>query len=467
MKTKRKDFQVRLSAGFIYAMLTISICSAVTAANKPWKNLFDGKTLQGWVQKGGKAKFTVENGQITGTAVINTKNSFLCTKATYSDFILEVEVKVDSPINSGIQIRSNSCPQFDGRRVHGYQVEIDPSKRSWTGGIYEEAMRGWLYPVDDPKARKAFKPGQWNKLRIEAIGDRIKTWVNDIPAAHLVDDMTQEGFIGLQVHSIGKDKRKQGWAVRWRNIRIITDKPAKYSRPTPLTPRDMYNKLTSTEKRQGWKLLFDGETTNGWRGVRLDHFPEFGWEIEDGILAVRESGGQESRHGGDIVTIDKYSDFELKVDFKLTPGANSGIKYFVDTELNKKGIGSAIGLEYQLLDDQRHPDAKKGNHEGSRTLASLYDLIKAENKFPRPIGQWNHAYIVSKNNHVEHWLNGRKVLEYERKSRLYRKLVAESKYKIWPDFGEGDEGNILLQDHGNRVYFRNIKIRELKKESKK
>lgn len=208
-------------------------------------------------------------------------------------------------------------------------------------------------------------------------------------------------------------------------------------------------------------MLWDGETTVGWRGARLDDFPDKGWEIKDGVLTVLSSGGEESAAGGDIVTTELYGDFELKVDFKLTEGANSGIKYYVDTDLNK-GPGSSIGLEYQILDDERHPDAKLGNHEGSRTVASLYDLIQADiNKPINPIGEWNTAHIISKDNHVEHWLNGTKVLEYERKSDAYRKLVSESKYEKWPNFGEADKGHILLQDHGDRVSFKNIKIRPI------
>ena len=161
------------------------------------------------------------------------------------------------------------------------------------------------------------------------------------------------------------------------------------------------------------------------------------------------------------MTTELYGDFELKVDFKLTEGANSGIKYYVDTDLNK-GPGSSIGLEYQILDDERHPDAKLGNHKGSRTVASLYDLIQADiNKPINPIGEWNTAHIISKDNHVEHWLNGTKVLEYERKSDPYRKLVSESKYVKWPNFGEVDRGHILLQDHGDHVSFKNIKIKPI------
>jgi hypothetical protein len=221
------------------------------------------------------------------------------------------------------------------------------------------------------------------------------------------------------------------------------------------------NTLTAAEKRQGWKLLWDGQTTKGWRAAKGKEFPKAGWEIKDGELSVVETGGAESRAGGDIVTEAAYAAFELKLDFRLTPGANSGIKYYVDTELNK-GEGSAIGLEYQLLDDAKHPDAKAGR-DGNRTLASLYDLIPAAASKPaKPIGEWNEARIVSDGRHVEHWLNGAKVLEFERGSEGFRKLVAISKYKVWPSFGERPGGPILLQDHGNRVSFRNVKIRELK-----
>ncbi|NJB72387.1 hypothetical protein GGR42_002878 [Saonia flava] len=221
------------------------------------------------------------------------------------------------------------------------------------------------------------------------------------------------------------------------------------------------NKLTQNEEENGWKLLWDGKTTKGWRGGKLNHFPEKGWEIKNGELIVLSTGGAESAAGGDIVTTEQYGDFELKVDFKITEGANSGIKYYVNTDLNK-GEGSSIGLEYQILDDLHHPDAKLGNHEGSRTLASVYDLIKADNNKPfNGIGEWNTAYILSKNNHVEHWLNGTKVLEYERKSDEYLKLVSESKYKVWPNFGEANKGHILLQDHGDNVFFKNIKIKPI------
>jgi hypothetical protein len=223
--------------------------------------------------------------------------------------------------------------------------------------------------------------------------------------------------------------------------------------------KPLANTLSEQERKEGWKLLFDGKTTAGWRGAYKTTFPDHGWEVRDGMLIVQASSGGEAANGGDIVTVDEYSSFDLKVDFKLTEGANSGIKYFV-TEQQPRTPGSAIGLEYQLLDDVRHPDAKLGIN-GNRTLASLYDLMPATNKKPNPIGEWNHARIVVRGRHVEHWLNGVKVLEYERGGKEFLAHKAESKFKDRKDFGEAPRGHILLQDHGNQVFFRNIKIRVL------
>lgn len=219
------------------------------------------------------------------------------------------------------------------------------------------------------------------------------------------------------------------------------------------------NTLTPQEIADGWQLLFNGKDATGWRGAKLDSFPEKGWVIEDGILKVMPSDGAESNNGGDIVTTRTYKDFILSVDFKITEGANSGIKYFVDPTLNK-GEGSAIGCEFQILDDLRHPDAKLGV-KGNRTLGSLYDLIPAPESKPFDIDRFNTAVVIVRGNHVEHWLNGEKLLEYDRNNQMWNALVAYSKYKDWPNFGNHTEGNILLQDHGDEVWFKNIKIKEL------
>lgn len=444
--------------------LLLCFCSPLIA-QKGWHSLFDGKTLKGWQQVAGSAKYTVEEGAIVGTTVPGSPNTFLITEKTYGDFILELEVKIeDSSSNSGIQFRSHydAAGNKGKGKVYGYQYELDPSARRWTAGIYDEGRRDWLYPLSlNPSAQVRLEVGVYNRVRVQCMGETIKTWINDKPAACLIDRADASGFIALQVHSIGKASMA-GKRIWWKNIRIRTG----HVEPLPF-PASIYavntipNTLTSFEKAGGWKLLFDGKSTTGWKGAYKNEFPAKGWEIKDGILSVLPSDGAESTNGGDIVTTAQFSAFDLSFEFKLAPGANSGVKYFVT--LAENNSGSAIGLEYQLLDDTLHPDAKLGR-DGNRTLASLYDLIKAEkqSRFIHQPGEWNWGRIVVyPNNHVEHYLNGIKVLEYDRGSAAFRGLVAISKYKVWSNFGEAPKGHILLQDHGNAVQFRSIKIKEL------
>jgi hypothetical protein len=448
--------------------LLISLYLVNCSSDKKWSDLFNGTDLQGWRVLNGTAEFKVQDGAIMGISTMNTPNTFLATEKEYGDFILEYEAKIDSGLNSGVQIRSLSTADYQNARVHGYQIEIDPAPRAWTAGIYDEARRGWLYNLEcNPAAKAAFKQHEWNKFRVEAIGNNIRVWLNGTPSSDIVDDMTASGFIALQVHAI-KDSSMVGKTVQFRNIKILTENLSQAeSRKTSDIPQISYltNQLTEREISEGWQLLWDGKTTNGWRSAKAESFPEKGWKIEDGMLKVVESGGGESTFGGDIITQKKYKNFILEVDFKLTPGANSGIKYFVDPDLNK-GEGSAIGCEFQILDDELHPDAKMGSRE-NRTLASLYDLIPADARFYAPHEQmkrenkygWNRARIVVCDNHVEHYLNGIKVVEYERRTQVWRALVARSKYAVWPNFGELEQGNILLQDHGDEVWFKNIKIK--------
>ena len=456
----KKIFETLLVLLIVFA--TVSCTDTKKESGIPWRNLFNGVDLSGFTHVGGdlggEALYQVVDSAIVGTTVWDTPNSFIRTDSIYSDFILELKFKVADALNSGVQIRSDVYPNG---LVYGYQVEIDPTARAFTGGIYDEARRGWLYALnehDNEEANKAYKFGEWNQFRIEAIGDHITTWLNGIPVANLWDNMTSRGFIALQVHSI-RDSAMLGKQVMWKDIKILTDNPANYSLENTAPEKSYFvNELTEREKKEGWKLLFDGKTTTGWRNAYKESFPEKGWEVSDGELIVHAAYGAESQNGGDIVTIDEYSDFDLKLQVMITEGANSGVKYFV-AEKEKSNPGSAIGLEYQILDDKNHPDANLGNHKGSRTFASLYDLIAAENKRVNSVGQWNNIRIVSKGNHVEHWLNGFKVLEYERGSDEYRKLVSESKYKKFPNFGEASSGRILLQDHGDEVHFRSIKIK--------
>ncbi len=440
----------------------VMLLASCTPQGPKWQELFNGENLDGWEILNGTAEYKVEDGTIVGISRLNTPNTFLATQEHYGDFILEFEFKVEDGLNSGVQFRSNSLKEYRDGRVHGYQFEIDPSDRAWTGGIYDESRRGWIYPLNyNPEGQKAFKHEEWNKARIEAIGSSIRTWLNDVPCAELLDNTTASGFIALQVHGIN-NAELAGKTVAWRNIRMLTEEVEKYR--TPDNPEvkqinQIANTISEREAAEGWKLLWDGKSSEGWRGAKLDAFPDKGWSMEDGILKVHKSDGGESTNGGDIVTTRSYRNFMLTVDFRITKGANSGIKYFVDTNLNK-GEGSAIGCEFQILDDKNHPDAELGK-DGNRKLGSLYDLIPAPADKPFRNGFFNTAMVVVEGNHVEHWLNGVKIVEYERNNEEWNQLVQTSKYKDWPNFGNAEEGLILLQDHGDEVWFQNIKIKEL------
>ncbi|MFO1487106.1 MAG: DUF1080 domain-containing protein [Verrucomicrobiota bacterium] len=462
-------------------LLTVALISGCATKPSGPVALFNGRNLDGWAEHSGKAKYTVDNGMLVGESVAGSGNSFLCTTRAYDNFDLELEYQCDPLLNSGVQIRSDLFPEartlrvggkeikIPADRVHGYQVEIDMDSargRMWTGGVYDEARRGWLFPADGEKGkqgaafseqgRRITKNGEWNKLRIVANGPSIKTWLNGELRSDITDTLTPRGLIALQVHGIGNDASKVGLKVSFRNIRL-----------TPLCG-NTGNTLTAAERKEGWRLLWDGQTTQGWRSARGEEFPAKGWTMHDGILTVNENKGQESAGGGDIITREKFSNFELKVDFRLTPGANSGIKYFVHPNLDpvtgtgaKASVGSAIGYEFQVLDDMLHPDAKLG-HNGNRTLASLYDLLPAATtKKPNPIGEWNTAHIIVRGDHNEHWLNGVKVLEYDRTSPAFKAAFAESKFHNIQEFPTWADGHILLQEHGNEVSFRNVKIRPL------
>lgn len=223
------------------------------------------------------------------------------------------------------------------------------------------------------------------------------------------------------------------------------------------------NTLTAEEEAAGWQLLFNGSSFDGWRGYNKDHVPTDHWKIADGAIQkiatanVPLMDDGQPIDGGDIITVAKYENFELSFEFKVAPGANSGIKYNVVEEMSD---GNPLGFEFQVLDDDLHPDAKMGNGT-NRTVSGLYDLISPENKTVNPVGQWNHGRIIFNGMHGEHWLNGGKVLEYDLGSARMDSLLAASKYAPIEGFGDKRTGHIVLQDHSDDVWYRNIKIREL------
>ncbi|MFL6577980.1 MAG: DUF1080 domain-containing protein [Povalibacter sp.] len=442
------------AAGFI-------VLGTALAADTGDTSLFDGKTLTGWHSLGGGADYKVVDGTIVGSSRPGVPNSFLVTDRNYGDFILELDTRQEGgPTNSGIQFRSKSEASFENGRVHGYQTDIDPSERAWSGGIYDEAQRGWFYTGEmNPPAKLLYKYGEWNHYRLEAIGPQLRVWINGQPAAHVIDDVLKEGFIGLQVHSIEKPE-DAGRTTSWKNLSLQT-KNLKPAPPMGIFIRNLIpNNLDPQEKAQGWRLLWDGKSGKGWHSARGSDFPSNGWSMQDGVLAV-----QPKVRGGDIITDQEFGAFELQLEFMISNGANSGIIYLLTSPFDQAS-GAPLGLEYQILDDENHPDAKLGI-DGNRTIASLYDI------FPRAklmtnvgvapkVGAWQHARIVSRaDGSVEHWLNGVKVLEFNRNSPEFKAKVATSKFKSTPNFGTAPRGRILLQDHGDDVRFRSIKIREL------
>ena len=232
--------------------------------------------------------------------------------------------------------------------------------------------------------------------------------------------------------------------------------------PAPAEP----NRLTSAEAGDGWRLLFDGRTLQGWRGLGRDTVPSAHWVVEDGAIAKLASGrvpvaadGQ-PLVGGDLMTVDAWRDFELVFEWKVSPGANSGVKYNVDEALSTtlEPRNAAKGFEYQVLDDDRHEDGKLPSHRAG----ALYDLVPPNaRKVLRPVGEWNHSRLVLRGDHGEHWLNGAKVVDYDLGTPPMDSALAASKYHSIPWFAERRRGHVVLQDHGDAAWFRGIKLREL------
>lgn len=248
------------------------------------------------------------------------------------------------------------------------------------------------------------------------------------------------------VFSVGCDNKKSG-----EESQEDTTATADASAPEAI------NTLTEQEKAEGWQLLFDGTSTDNFRGYTLDSFPTKGWQVKDNVLMVDSSGAGEEGFGGDIITKDQYENFEFKVDFKLSPGGNSGIIYLVKEVEGQPSWHNAP--EYQLLDNEAYRGGEIPLEKHS--TGDNYDLVGSSVNAMKPVGEWNTAMIRIKDHKVEHWLNGQKLLEYTIQSPEWKELVKKSKFAGYPDYGMADKGHIGIQDHGHQLWYRNIKVRPL------
>jgi hypothetical protein len=399
--------------------LLISIVDA-RQVDDGWVRLFDGTSLDGWTQRNGTAEYRVEDGAIVGRTTEGSPNSFLCTDRGYSDFELEFEVKVDSRLNSGVQIRSNTRGGPTGR-VNGPQVEIEASGANGAeaGYIYGEAAGGWMTPSNARTPHKHFRDGDWNAYRVLAVGPNIKVWINGAQVSDLTHRERYEshprGFVGLQVHSIG---RGQGpFEVRWRDIRI---------------------REVRTEEA-GWTKLYNERDLTGWTTTG-------NWLVEDdGVLAIRPREGEQGwqRYSDYLFTDRAYADFILDVEYSYPAGGNSGVFFRVGDLADPV----STGIECQILDSTGHSGEMTHHDHGGiiRTLGAARNMSRAP-------GEWNRMIVVMRGSHLVVDLNGANIIDF---------LLDGSAMADRPK-----AGYIGLQDHGrpHDVRFRNVMLKELPEE---
>ena len=349
-------------AAFESLIVLLAFATIAGAAEEGFVQLFDGKSLDGWAKHGGKATYRIEGDCIVGE-VGPGHNTFLCTDKEYGDFIFKVELKLDMPGNSGIQFRSHIDEKND--RVFGYQCEIDPSERAWSGGIYDEGRRGWLFSLKDrEEARRAFKLDDWNEYVIQAVGPSLKTWVNGVPCADLIDTADMSGLLALQVHS-GEQGR-----FRWRNIRI----------------KDL--------GRSEWKPLLANDTLDGWEKIGGGE-----WTIADGIVRGRSSA-DEAEHGL-LITKARYADFAVRLRYKANQG-NSGL-YF---RSEKGGGAGVLGFQAEIDD----ASSAGGLYETGGRAWVVQPTPEQVQSWYKP-GQWNRMSVVALGRRVVVRVNGTKSAE--------------------------------------------------------
>ena len=424
-----------------------------------WEVLFDGQDIasfrgyqmdtfpkDGWTIKDGTLR-TIADGKVVD----------LITKKQYRDFELIFEWKVTPGANSGVMYRVDESKNSPWHTGPEYQI-LDDSKHN--DGKNPLTSTGSLYALVSAQ-NKTLKPvGDYNRSRIVLNGNSLEHWLNgskvvacDIDSygvATLVKESKfspHKGFLKKQTgHIVFQHHHDEVW---FKSIKV-----RELPEPVVLPEGKRVNTVSKEQRNAGWRNLFNGKNTNQWRGFKKEAFPQKGWIIENDCIKHVSQGG-----GGDIITKQKYGQFDFQWEWKVAPAANSGVKYFIMEER-----GGAIGHEYQVIDDSKHPDALRGP---KWQTAAFYDVFPAKNRVLKPVGSFNNSRVLIKAEQAEHWLNGVMVLNYTLGSQRVLDAVATSKFKKVDRFGYRHQGHILLQDHSDEVHYRNLRIKRLGKGKKK
>ncbi len=419
-----------------------------------WEVLFDGSNTdhfrafkrdafpsQGWKIEDGQLR-TIKGGDEVD----------IVTKKTYADFELVFEWRVTPGANSGVMYRVSEAFDRSWHTGPEYQVLDDAKHRD---GKNPTTSAGSFYALVSAEGKTVKSVGEYNTSRIRVHGDLVEHWLNGRKVVAL--ELGSDGLKALIAKSKFADKPRFAQEasghicfqhhhdeVWFRNIKIRKLPP----RVVP-APARRANRVSRAQREAGWHNLFNGENTNRWRGFLKESFPEKGWVVDEGTIKHLQRGG-----GGDIVTKDKYETFDFRFEWRVAPGANSGVKYFILEEERRR----TIGHEYQIIDDEKHPDALRGP---KWQTAGFYDCFPAKNRVLKPVGDFNSSRILVEGQQAEHWLNGIMVLNYTLGSPEVLEAVAGSKFRNVEGFGKRHRGRILLQDHGDDVAYRNLRIKSL------
>ena len=439
-------------------LLGILNCHPIALADSEgegaWEILFDGTSTEHFRVFRGKdfpaESWKVESGTLQ--ALGNGPSKDIVSRKSWQNFELVFEWKVAEGANSGIMYRVSekfNQPWFTGPE---FQI-LDDAKHG--DGKRPITFAGSFYALVSPQGEKPRPVGQFNDSRIIVQGNRVEHWLN----GHKIVALDLDSYAVTQLIQQSKFSRMPRFAkepsgvlcfqhhgddVWFRNIKVRSlppaDEPAPAQRP---------NRLSQEQREAGWQNLFNGRDARHWRGFLKEEFPERGWSIENETLIHAAGGG-----GGGIVTRKRYGQFDFRFEWRVAEGANSGVKYFILEQERKQQIGH----EYQILDDERHPDARRGT---TRQTAAFYDCLSAQNRVLRPVQEFNQSRILVLTDRVEHWLNGVMVLQYELEGEELNAAIAKSKFRNVADFGKFHRARILLQDHGDEVAWRNLRIKNL------